>query len=326
MASTAASAAYTPAGAARAAHLAARALLTGVVRRLPPRAVDRLRRHGAGGPVLAAARSLLRRGGVPGAVDTFTLPDNPALRFATADSQVLQQLYWFGEEGWEPELLPWWRYLCRCSDSILELGANVGYATVQGVTAAPAARYTAVEPHPVSVDVCRRNLALNGIRSVRVLAAAATDTPGPGRTTLVIPWEQLATPTVAFLTEGSELPDPMARRPSTAITVPTVDVRPLLRDVDLVKLDVEGQEHVLLRAGWPQLRASRPAIVVELLPHTAQLRGVLRDLCDHLGYRCHVPTRNRLIPLAADRLPTVDLQREYRTNDLVLVARHHLPT
>ncbi len=263
---------------------------------------------------------------LPGSVTTFSLPDNPTLRFASADSQVLEQLYWFGEQGWEPELLPWWRHLCRNSDRVLELGANVGYFTVQGALAAPAARYTAVEPHPVSVGVCRRNLALNGIDTVEVLAAAATDGRGNGHTTLVIAREQQATPTVAFMADGSELPGPMAERPATGITVSTVDVRPLLRDVDLVKLDVEGQEHTLLRAGWRELRDSRPSIVVELLPGTARLRHVLKDLCDELGYRCYAPTRRRPVPLPADRLATVDLQREYRTNDLVLTARHTLAT
>jgi hypothetical protein len=92
-----------------------------------------------------------------------------------------------------------------------------------------------------------------------------------------------------------------------------------------LKLDVEGQEHTLLRAGWRQLRTRRPAIVVELLPGTPHLRGVLRDLCEQLGYRCYVPTPQRLIPLAPGRLATVSLQREYGTNDLVLNARHELP-
>lgn len=311
--------------AVRAAHLAGRALLAGAVRQLPPSAVEPLRRTGLRGPVVRAARGLLQHGGVPRAVRTFTLPDNPALRFVNTDSLVLRQLYWSGEQGWEPELLPWWRRLCRSSDSILELGANVGYFAVQGALAAPDARYTAVEPHPVSAAVCRRHLALNRVGSVHVLAAAATDGPGTGHVTLAIPWEQLGTPTVAFLPAGSELPRSMADRPGTTITVPTVDVRVLLPDVDLLKLDVEGQEHTLLRAGWQQLRASRPAIVVELLPGTPQLRAVLRDLCERLGYHCYVPTPRRLIPLPPHRLATLRLQREYGTNDLILTARHDLP-
>jgi FkbM family methyltransferase len=308
---------------------AGRRLLTGVVSRLPPAAVAPLRRApvrpALARPVLRMARELLGRGGIPRAVATFALADNPELSFVNADSLVLRQLYWFGEQGWEPELLPWWRYLCRRAASILELGANVGYFTVQGARAAPRARYVAVEPHPVSLRVCRENLALNGIHSVRLLGAAATPDHLRPTTELIIPRDQLRTPTVAFLPGGSELPRQMAGRAATAIEVPAVDVRSLLDGVDLLKIDAEGQEHALLEAAWPQLRTFRPALLVEVLPGTRRLRDLLARLCTELGYRCYVPQGSHLVPLPPARLAGVHLQREYATNDLVLDARGDLP-
>src|SRR5215212_6643397 len=94
-----------------------------------------------------------------------------------------------------PRLLPWWRHCCTRASAVLELGANVGYFTVQGATAAPGARYVAVEPHPVSAGVCRANLALNGIGSVELLEAAAVPGAGPSAVELQVPADQLATPT-----------------------------------------------------------------------------------------------------------------------------------
>jgi FkbM family methyltransferase len=311
--------------AARTAHLLGRFLLSGAVRRLPPAVAAPLRRPPPvplpfAGPVLHAVRETLRRGGLPRRVRTFVLPDNPAVRFVNADSLVLQRLYWFGEQGWEPELLPWWRHFCRRSATVVELGTNVGYFAVQGALAAPAARYVAVEPHPVSAQVCRANLALNGIDSVEVVAAAATADPTESPVALSVPWEQLGTPTVAFLAGGSELPPRMARRAGTAIEVPAVDVRPLLAAADLVKLDVEGQEHALLAAGWAQLRARRPTVFVEVLPGTPRLRAVLARMCTELGYRCYAPGRERLVPLPASRLPQVDLPAEFGCHDVILCA------
>jgi hypothetical protein len=105
-------------------------MICAVVRRLPEPVADRLR---ASLPVPATTpfgrlrHALLtapRHGGIPPTVRTFQLADNPARSFATADSLVLAQLYRFGERGWEPELLPWWRHLCRRSSAILELGAR----------------------------------------------------------------------------------------------------------------------------------------------------------------------------------------------------------
>jgi FkbM family methyltransferase len=314
--------------AARSAHLAGRRLLTGVVGRLPAGIIRPLRRPAGGSracaPILDVARGVLRRGGLPRTVQTFTLLDNPSLRFVNADSLVLQQLYWFGEEGWEPELLPWWRYACRRASKIVELGANVGYFAVQGASAAPHATYLAVEPHPVSAGVCRENLVLNGIISVDVLAVAATADATSSSIELIIPWEQLGTPTVAFVA-GSELPIRMAGSAQTTIRVPTVDVRSLLHDVDVLKIDVEGQEHMLLTAGWQQLRMYRPMIFAEVLPGTPRLRRVLFRLCTEFGYRCYAPTRDRLIPLAVEQLATISLHREHGTNDVLLSVDDDLP-
>ena len=234
---------------------------------------------------------------------------------------MLAQLYWLGELGWEPELMRWWRRLCAQSASIVELGANVGYYTVQGAVAAPGARYVAVEPHPTSLEVCRGNLDLNGVTSVELIQAAAVADSAVHSVPILVPAEQLATPTVAFVAGGSELPPDMARGVNATIDVPAVDVRSLVVGADLVKLDVEGQEHALLAAAREELLAGRPTIFVEMLPGTPQLRAVLADLCSTGGYRCYVPLDDGLVELGRDRIATVHLQREYRTNDVILSAR-----
>jgi hypothetical protein len=58
-------------------------------------------------------------------VSSFTLGDNRELRFVNAESLVLHQLYWFGERGWEPQLLRWWRVdPARARSSATSLPAN----------------------------------------------------------------------------------------------------------------------------------------------------------------------------------------------------------
>ena len=219
-------------------RLGARRAAAGVVRRVPVPVADRLRGPATAPPGSARGRAhhllleALRRGGIPAGVATFALGDHPELRFVSHDSLVLHQLYWFGEQGWEPRLLPWWRHCCARASAVLELGANVGYFTVQGATAAPGARYVAVEPHPVSAGVCRANLALNGIGSVELLEAAAAPGAGPSAVELQVPADQLGTPTVAFLGDRTELPDPMRRHVTGSVAVPAVDVRTLLPGVD----------------------------------------------------------------------------------------------
>jgi FkbM family methyltransferase len=297
----------------------------GVVRRLPVPVADRLRRPAAGpGPrgrrAHDALLQLLRRGGIPAGVTTFTLPDNPALRFVNAESLVLQQLYWFGERGWEPQLLPWWRRCCARARAVLELGANVGYFTVQGARAGPQARYVAVEPYPASARVCRANLALNRVGSVELVAAAAVAGGDRPTVELHVPRDQLASPTVAFVAAGSELPGPMRRRVRQTVPVPAVDVRSLLPGTDLLKLDVEGQEHALLAAGREHLRARRPTVFVEVLPGTARLRRLLAELCRDDGYHCYVPRADALVRLETADLLGARLLDRYGGQDVILSA------
>jgi FkbM family methyltransferase len=304
-------------------------MTAGVVRRLPVTVADRLR-----GPVTAPLHSrrrrahdallqVLRRGGIPAGVTTFTLRDNRDLTFVNTESLVLHQLYWFGEQGWEPQLLPWWRRFCRRSAAILELGANVGYFTVQGAKAGPRARYIAVEPYPVSARVCRANLELNRIRSVELVTAAAVAHTEPA-VELHVPGDQLAAPTVAFISAGTELPERMSRRVRQTISVPAVDVRPLLSGIDLLKLDVEGQEHALLAASREQLRTRRPTIFVEVLPGTARLRRLIADLCRDDGFHCYVPHAGALVRLGASDILEAPLLDRYGGQDVILSAEPHL--
>jgi FkbM family methyltransferase len=301
----------------------ARSVARAVVGRMPVPVADAVRRPlpadvSSSGRLRRSTLRALREGGIPRGVSTFRLVDNPDLAFVSAESLVLSQLYWYGEEGWEPELLPWWRWLCRHSESVLELGANVGYFTVQAAMAAPGVRQVAVEPHPYSLQICRANLALNRVSSVEVIGAAAVVDPAVSSVRLLVPGDQLATPTVAFLPSDSELPAEMAHDVTAAFEVPAVDVRKLLADADLVKLDVEGQEHTLLAAGRDLVRERRPTLVVEVLPGTPRLRALLADLCRQDGYRCYAVTRERPVELAPARLATVLLQQEFGCQDVIL--------
>jgi FkbM family methyltransferase len=301
---------------------AGRRLAKALVGPLPVPLADVLRRWlAAGAGTSRVRRAVLRRlysGGIPRAVSTFRLVDNPDLEFVAEGSQVLEQLYWAGEQGWEPELLPWWRAFCRNSRSVLELGTNVGYFAVQGARAAPGVRYVAVEPHPVSAGMCRTHLALNGVTSVEVVEAAAVADPAVTATALHVPADQAATPTVAFLAAETELPQDMARDVVAVLEVPAVDVRRLLDGVDLIKMDVEGQEHVLLGAMRDHLRERRPPLFVEVLPGTVQLRALLAELCATLGYRCYGLSAHGLVELSRERLVTVRLMDEFGCQDVLL--------
>lgn len=69
----------------------------------------------------------------------------------------------------------------------MEVGANVGYFSVQAALENSELLYTAVEPHPYVASVLRRNLALNGITTVDVIEAAAVSDASQTTVELAVP-------------------------------------------------------------------------------------------------------------------------------------------
>lgn len=260
-----------------------RTLLTEILDRVPDDWVRRIRdqrvsalEQGAAPPWLDLAARIGRYRPLP--VPEFRIHDHPDVRLTASDNLVTQMLYWYGAEGYEGAETRWWRAACERATSVLELGANAGYYTVQGALANPACRYRAVEPHPASADLVRRNLALNGITNVEVIEAAAVGDASVGRVELEVPEQDgYATPAGAFVRTGAEGVDHLVA--GTRISVDTVGITTLVDDVDLLKIDIEGHEADVLEPIMPMLRERQPTIVIEVRRAAVpRLRTVLSDL------------------------------------------------
>lgn len=265
---------------------------------------------------LQAAVAVARYRSLP--EDEFTVADYPDVRLTGADSVVTSYVYWFGGDGYEGAETRWWRRACRRATSILELGANVGYYTVQGARANPRARYVAVEPHPTSAAIVRRNLELNGLEHVEVIEAAATAGGAGGTVSLAIPdQDRYGAPAGAFVPEGGEGVDGIAA--ARTIEVPTVDVQDLIADVDLLKLDIEGHEAEVLEPVLDDLRARRPTIFLEVrLAATSRLRDLLAKLTEGT-YAVFAIGRESLHLVPRDELTGARALPRYGSRDLMLV-------
>lgn len=265
--------------------------------------------------VLKAALEVLRHRGIPNA--SFHLPDNSSVKFVQADSLILQRVYWMGERGWEPELLPWWRLLCETSKSIVEIGANVGYYTVQGALRSPGSRIVAVEPHPYSARILRENLRINGISNVEVVEAAAMDGTQVSHIELAIPvQDHCAAPAGALVAGRSEISSFYPE--VVTVQVATIDVRSLATDIDLLKIDVEGMEFEILRALRPLIEKQKPVLIIELLDNTPNLHDFLQDLSLTCGYLFYIPTSRGLLEEDPRRIGNVLMRQEYGVRDIIL--------
>jgi len=155
---------------------------------------------------------------------------------------------------------------------ILDLGANVGYASVYFALRYPTARIIAVEPEPSNVALLRRNVA--GLPGVAVVEGAAW--PRAGRVSLQDP--------------GKGQWGMRVQASGETGTVRAVTITELLKGtnadwVDLAKIDIEGSERELFseNTGWLERVG---ALVLEL--HDRFLpgcRGALDDAIARSGVR-----------------------------------------
>jgi FkbM family methyltransferase len=242
--------------------------------------------------------------------------DAPDLSFLPVDSMVMDAVYWFGIQGYEGRVAGVWVDLCRRARSILEIGGNVGLFTTIGARAT-GGQYTVVEPLPELVDILKANLARNGILNVEVFEGAAIPDRAAHDVKLNIPDEHRKAPVGAHLMEGSEV---SGRSSLRILEVRGIPFRGLAAGRDLIKIDAEGIEVELLTSARDIILASRPTLLIEVLPEAAVLGKALAALAKDGGYTITIIPeygRDTDIVVASDSFSS-DLPRRYNSKDVLL--------
>jgi FkbM family methyltransferase len=196
---------------------------------------------------------------------------------------------------------------------ILDCGANIGMATLYFTWRYPKAEVHAFEPDPETFAFLRRNIEANGLKNAHAHCLAVSDRNGR----------------IAFYRDESKPGYPVmstvrVRMPKDETAVDCIMLSSFLdkelpgREVDLLKLDIEGAEQAVLRnlAGSGALARVRE-LIIEYHHHMGadpsrlgRFLGVLEE--EGFSYQLHA----KAVPLAVrDRFQDVLLYC-YRRNGL----------
>ena len=149
--------------------------------------------------------------------------------------------------------------MLRPGDTFVDIGANFGLHTLLGASkVGETGQVVAIEPVPGNVALLRKNVRLNGMdKRVWLVERAVTDKAGE-RLTLHGVADGVAV--AATLRKGG------SAGASVEVETTTLDecLRGLEQSVRLVKIDVEGAEHLVVRGGRQLLQHYRPALLVEV--------------------------------------------------------------
>lgn len=183
---------------------------------------------------------------------------------------LLEQGKWFEKEV---------EFLCRYAApgmTALDIGANVGVYTLPlAKLLGPTGQVIAYEPGAINRQHLERSLGMNQCRNVVVSSAALSDRPGSG-------WLQI---------EGSGELNHLVTEHTESDRVEAVEVSTLDAEldrfnwaqVDIVKIDAEGQETAILNGGRRFFDTYSPLILFEIR-HRSDVNHSLIDAFQTLGF------------------------------------------
>ncbi|MFB5762609.1 FkbM family methyltransferase [Paenibacillus medicaginis] len=200
------------------------------------------------------------------------------------------------------------------SSTILDIGANCGFYSLQLARQYPDSQVYAFEPIPATFEYLQQNLALNHVTNVTAYNVGLSNQEG--------------TFPVYFYKGGSgnsslknlsghekvELVECQFRRLNSYI-----DEIP--GPIDFIKCDVEGAELLVVESGLEVIQRHKPILFLELLRKWAAKfnyhpNDVLHIL-GNLGYRCFVFTAGKMVPIEEINDQTVE------TNFIFLHSENH---
>jgi FkbM family methyltransferase len=193
--------------------------------------------------------------------------------------EYIQQRIFF-DRYYERPLIEWLKRTLSEGDVFWDVGANIGAVTL--VAAKCSGRVVAFEPDPRSFSRLTQHVEINGIDNVTLVNAALNETSGQASLT------QAGETNTGM---SSMIPDRAAA--TTAVTVQTITADEYLLEQpawapSVMKIDVEGAEHLVLRGARTLLRSAKLRAVVFEDRHDEHRRPTNRELINCLrdaGFR-----------------------------------------
>lgn len=171
------------------------------------------------------------------------------------ENGIERHLFLYG--CWEPECTRIFKEMLPEGAKVLELGANIGYYAL--LAALSAERVYAIEPEPHNVALLRANVALNlWDDRIEVYELAASDSVG--KASLYVSENRAE----HKLAESSDLP----RGSYIDIETTTIDEFLKGKEVDVIRMDVEGAEWFIIKGMRNILEGNNPLIlIIEVHPN-----------------------------------------------------------
>lgn len=192
--------------------------------------------------------------------------------------------------GHEAAQLKMMRNFLNPQSVILDIGANIGWYSLNLSKYVPSGKIIAFEPVPRTFWLLKKNIELNGVRNVQLRNTGLSDKKGE--------FEFYYNPKLTGATSLRNLGTGRGRKVKCKVER-LDDIAPILPPrIDFIKCDVEGAELFVIRGALNILKKTKPVLFLEMLRKwSAKFEYHPNDIIELLGtldYSCYCAKSGRL--------------------------------
>jgi FkbM family methyltransferase len=231
--------------------------------------------------------------------DTIALTLVDGVRIVVPDSLDLITPYVLREQQdfFEDEL-PFVRQLLQPGQNVIDVGANYGvYTLPMAQKVGPGGHVWAFEPSSSTAQFLAQGIAANGFGHVTLEQKAVSSAQGSAQLALHVHSELRSIVHGAAPPGGSEM--------VSLVTLDDCMDRYRWVDIDLIKIDAEGEEANIVKGGRRFFANLAPLVQYELRNNATDMNfGLIRDFAA-IGYDSYrlLPSLNLLVPFDAESTP-----------------------
>jgi FkbM family methyltransferase len=161
---------------------------------------------------------------------------------------------------------------------IIDAGAHIGLTTLYLHKQYPHAEFVCIEPHPQNIELLKKNLADNGIENVTIIPKALVGKDETRSTVLLFSNNRFTV--LSSLHEGGWTGDDEG----SFVDVDTIKLSEILTmPVDILKMDIEGQETAVIEEAAGKLSLVKNMIIEFHKTAAHSEEKILQILRDHFG-------------------------------------------
>lgn len=248
---------------------------------------------------------------------TTKIDQNSSFKMFSMGGTLENRVFWYGIKGYEPESLIPWIYFSKNSNTIVDIGANVGIYSLTAKAANPNATVINFEPSDTIYNKLTNNVTLNNYTGVKANKVGISDTTG---TLLFYDIDAKDHSSASFSADKIKNFDPSVKLIEHQVEVIKLDdyiAQNNIKKVDLIKIDVELFEKQVLLGALECLKNQRPIVFFEVL--TDKVSVELQEIFNPLNYSLYHLNIEKGNP-KANKVDSLYLNKEELWNFLAIPA------